>query len=69
MVMLSVGQWPGCCITIPINLGLGREDLKCTVLAAPHHGFDNFEKFATVVKPAVVVASSIQIIFARKRLV
>jgi competence protein ComEC len=36
---------------------IGAEKLKCTVLAAPHHGFDCYERFARVVKPAVVVAS------------
>jgi competence protein ComEC len=35
----------------------GAEKLKCTVLSAPHHGFDCYERFAIVAKPAVVVAS------------
>jgi competence protein ComEC len=38
----------------------GAEKLKCTVLAVPHHGFDCFERFATVVKPAVAVASCLK---------
>ncbi len=39
---------------------IGAEKLKCTVLAAPHHGFDSYERFAAVVKPAVVVASCLK---------
>ena len=39
---------------------IGAEKLKCTVLAAPHHGFDCYERFAAVVKPAVVVASCLK---------
>lgn len=36
---------------------IGAEKLKCTVLALPHHGFDSYERFAAVAKPAVAVAS------------
>jgi len=39
---------------------IGAEKLKCTVLAGPHHGFDCYERFAAVVKPAVVVASCLK---------
>jgi competence protein ComEC len=39
---------------------MGPDQLKCTVLAAPHHGFDCYERFATAVKPAVVVASCLK---------
>ena len=39
---------------------IGAEKLKCTVLAVPHHGFDSYERFAAVVKPAVVVASCLK---------
>jgi competence protein ComEC len=39
---------------------IGAEKLKCTVLAAPHHGFDSYERFAAVVKPEVVVASCLK---------
>ena len=34
--------------------------MKCTVLAVPHHGFDSYERFAAVVKPAVAVASCLK---------
>jgi competence protein ComEC len=39
---------------------IAPEKLKCTVLAAPHHGFDCYERFATVARPAVVVASCLK---------
>ena len=39
---------------------IGAEKLKCTVLAVPHHGFDCYERFAAVVKPAVAVASCLK---------
>ena len=39
---------------------IGAEKLKCTVLAVPHHGFDCYERFASLVKPAVVVASCLK---------
>jgi competence protein ComEC len=39
---------------------IGSEKLKCTVLAVPHHGFDCYERFAAVVKPAVAVASCLK---------
>jgi beta-lactamase superfamily II metal-dependent hydrolase len=39
---------------------IGKEKLKCTVLAAPHHGFDCYERFAAVVNPEVVVASCLK---------
>ena len=39
---------------------IGAEKLKCIVLAAPHHGFDSYERFAAVVKPEVVVASCLK---------
>src|SRR5262245_57592902 len=39
---------------------IGPEKLKSTVLAAPHHGFDSYERFAAVVKPEVVVASCLK---------
>ena len=37
-----------------------KEKLKSTVLAAPHHGFDSYERFAAVVKPEVVVATCLK---------
>jgi competence protein ComEC len=39
---------------------VGAEKLRCTVVTSPHHGFDCYERFATVVKPAVVVASCLK---------
>jgi competence protein ComEC len=39
---------------------IGAEKLKSTVLAAPHHGFDSYKRFAAVVKPEVVVASCLK---------
>jgi competence protein ComEC len=39
---------------------IGAEKLKCTVLAAPHHGFHSLERFAAVIKPEVVVASCLR---------
>ena len=35
------------------------EDLQATVLSAPHHGNDSYLPFAEVVKPEIVVASSL----------
>jgi len=36
-----------------------KKDLQATVLSAPHHGYDSYLPFAEVVKPEIVVSSSL----------
>lgn len=36
-----------------------EKDLRATVLSAPHHGYDSYLPFAEVVKPEIVIASSL----------